>query len=164
MLFRSWDTIYHEHKAEWSLSSLRVAGAIHGLMLAGYERLPLHGGLIRAWFSKRDVAAPRPPSPPDLRRLTTAYHERLPVGATVAYGAAARATVYLNQVPEPVEYVVDGAPRRQGRFVPGTGAPIVSPATFDLRAPSRTLITAWTQAEDIRANHPDYRGEWVTAW
>jgi SAM-dependent methyltransferase len=161
-----WDTIYHEHKAEWSLPSLVAAGAIHGLRAIAHERLPLHGGLLRVTFAKDTPRRPTPPPAPDFRGLRYKYASRAPVGATAAYGAAARATVYLNQVPEPVEFVVDGSPRRHGRFVPGTGTPIVSPDLFDRLAsqPARTLITAWNHADDIKAAHPDYRGEWVTAW
>jgi SAM-dependent methyltransferase len=157
-----WDTVYSEHKVEWSQASLMAAGDIHGLELIHLERLPLHGGMLRAVFRK---AAPRAPSAshkPSLKRLRDRYAERRPIGATVAYGAAARATVYLNQVHEPLEYIVDGSPRRYGRYVPGTGTPIVPPSAFG--SPPVTLITAWTQADDIKARHPNYRGKWVTAW
>lgn len=161
-----WDTAYHEHKAEWSLPALSAAGAIHGLRLVSSERIPLHGGSIRAVFVKDHPRRPTPPPAPDFRGLVAKYRSRRPLGATAAYGAAGRATVYLNQVTEPVEFVVDGSPRRAGRFVPGTGTPVVTPDLFDRLAhpPSRTLITAWNHAEDIKAQHPDYHGEWVTAW
>jgi SAM-dependent methyltransferase len=159
-----WDTVYHEHKVEWSLPSLSAVGAMCGLRLIHHERLPLHGGLLRAVFVKDTPRRPTPPPAPDFRPLVTKYRSRRAVGATAAYGAAARATVYLNQVPEPVEFVVDGSPRRQGRFVPGTGTPIVSPAQFDGFPDDRVLITAWNHADDIKAAHPEFRGEWVTAW
>ena len=161
-----WDTVYHEHRAEWSLPSLVAAGAIHGLRAIAHERLPLHGGLLRVTFVKDAPRRATPPPAPDFRPLRHKYAARAPLGATAAYGAAARATVYLNQVPEPVEFVVDASPRRAGRFVPGTGTPIISPELFDMaEVPNeRTLITAWNHAEDIKAAHPDYRGEWVTAW
>lgn len=158
-----WDTIYHEHKVEWSLLSLAMAGASHGLELEAFGTGRLHGGIIRAGFRKgtrQETLAP----PLDCEALRNAYANRKPTGATAAYGAAARATVYLNQVPEPVRYVVDGSPRRQWRWVPGIGIPVWPPGMFDLNHPDRTLITAWNHAEDIKAAHPDYAGEWVTAW
>jgi SAM-dependent methyltransferase len=157
-----WDTIYHEHKVEWSQGSLMAAGDIHGLELVHLERLPLHGGLLRAVFRKAEPRAPQKPHKPSIKRLRDMYAERKPTGATAAYGAAARATVYLNQVTEPLKYIVDGSPRRYGRYVPGTGTPIVPPSAFG--SPPRTLITAWDKAADIIAKHPGYRGEWVTAW
>ena len=161
-----WDTVYHEHRAEWSAESLTAAGAIHGLTLTEWHRLPLHGGLLRAVFVK---GAPRPagrPTAPDTASLVEKYRKRRPLGATLAYGAAARATVYLNQVPERVDYIVDGSPRRYGRFVPGTGTPIISPDRFDrvVGPADRVLITAWSHADDIKRRHPDMPGSWVTAW
>lgn len=163
-----WDTIYHEHKVEWSLGSLATAFAMYGLRLVGHERLPLHGGLIRATFAHGD--SPVSPTTPDFgllrseyaaRRQTPAYLVMQQGGA--AYGAAARASVYLNQTGLDLDYIVDGSPRRFGRFVPGIGTPIVPPDVFDLTQPGRTLITAWSHADDIRARHPGYDG-WVTAW
>ena len=93
-------------------------------------------------------------------RICVRHRPDLPRGAA-AYGAAARATVYLNQVETGVEYVVDGSPRRAGRFVPGVGIPIVPPEQFG--NPPACLITAWNHADDIKARHPEY-DRWVTAW
>ena len=161
-----WDTVYHEHKVEWSIDSLTVAFARHGLRLAGYERLPLHGGLIRASFRKGKPLDIVPPARPDFAPLQTAYNARrapaLPEGA-VAYGAAGRATVYLNQLDVPVRYVVDGSRARAGRYVPGVGLRIATPAEFEADNPPAALITAWNHAPDIRARHPQYE-RWVTAW
>lgn len=157
-----WDTIYHEHRVEWSSTSLMAAGDIHGLELVHLERLPLHGGLVRAVFRRAKPRAPQKPHKPSLTTLRRRYAQRAPTGASVAYGAAARATVYLNQVPERLDYIVDASPRRYGRYVPGTGTPIVPPSAFG--SPARVLITAWDKAADIRRQHPNFRGEWVTAW
>lgn len=161
-----WDTVYHEHAVEWCLHSLAAAGAMHGLYLIDAERLPLHGGLIRATF--RQSAASRAWSPFhasfDFYPLRDAYATRrapeLPKGS-VAYGAAARATVYLNQTKADVEYVIDGSPRRQWRYVPGVGIPIYPPEIFG--DPPACLITAWNHAEDIKARHPEF-DRWMTAW
>ena len=161
-----WDTVYHEHKAEWSLPALAAAGSIHGLRIIHHERLPLHGGLLRAVFAKDHPRRPTPPPAPDFGPLARKYAERRPVGATAAYGAAARATVYLNQVREPVEFIADGSPRRHGRWVPGVGIPVVSPPEFDRMTTreDRVLVTAWPHAADIKRQHPDFPGSWVTAW
>ncbi len=167
-----WDTIYHEHKVEWSADSLRRAFAIHGLEMRTLAHLPLHGGLLRASFVRGRHHFPLSgPTVPDFAALRAAYNGRRDTDAyramtssCWAYGAAARASVYLNQTGLPVEYVVDGSPRRQYQHIPGTGAMIVPPETFDAlswRPP--TLITAWNHADDIKARHPGYEG-WVTAW
>jgi hypothetical protein len=161
-----WDTVYHEHLAEWSEDALRNAGAIHGLKMTGLSRTHLHGGSLRARFV-RGKGQYRPPKKPGFDLLQNIYDNRrrpdLPEGS-VAYGAAARGTVYLNQVRPHVEYVVDSSPRRYGRFVPGTGTPIHHPDTFDADPPPAALITAWNHARDIKARHPLYKGKWVSAW
>jgi len=158
-----WDTVYHEHAVEWSEASLRAVGMIHGLRLDHVQRLPLHGGLLRATF--RPSLPPRKPL--NVTRqvfggLQRAYDEAeappLPDGS-VAYGAAARATVYLDHVRPNVSAVIDGSPRRAGRYMPGTGLPILPPERFGDQPAA--LITAIGHEADIRARHADYDGRWV---
>jgi len=156
-----WDTIYHEHAVEWDEDSLAVAGLIHGLRLDDIERLDLHGGLLRATF--RPTIASRPDTGPrrDFAGLQRAYDEAeapdLPDGS-VAYGAAARATVYLNRTRPNIVAVIDGSPRRHGRWVPGLGIPVLPPEDFG--HPPAALITAIGHEDDIKQRHPGY-GRWV---
>lgn len=158
---RQWDTIYHEHACEWSERSLRAVGQLHGLRLMGVERLALHGGLLRATFKCDVPRKPKPPEREDFDELQRAYDEAqapaLPDGS-VAYGAAARATVYIDHTRPNVRAVIDGSPRRAGRFMPGTGLPILPPEDFG--APPAALITAVGHERDIKARHPRY-GRWV---
>ena len=168
-----WDTVYHEHKVEWSVESLVRAGAVRGYEAIIVKRLPLHGGLLRVGF-RRGSVTPAQPVRPDFAYLAAVYAARFDSLAylavqgaprALAYGAAGRATVYLNQLPDlAVRAVVDGSPRRIGRFIPGRALEIVEPAAFDSMPPDVTIITAWNHAADIRARHPDYTGRWVTAW
>jgi SAM-dependent methyltransferase len=165
----TWDTIYHEHCVEWSSTSLQAVIEPLGFRLLEMRHLPLHGGLLRATF--RRVARPgvRPPIPRyNFRPLQVAYQKRrpprLPWG-TVAYGAAARASVYLNQLPAlEVPYIIDGSPLRYGRYMAGRGIKVVPPSTLDEYEPPAILITAWNHADDIVDRHPDYPGQWITAW
>ena len=154
-----WDTIYHEHAVEWCECSLRAVGAIHGLMLTSITSLPLHGGLLRARFIKGTQR-----QAPTLHVFTglqnaydTATAPALPDGS-VAYGAAARATVYLDHTRPNVRAVIDGSPRRAGRFVPGLGLPVLPPEDFG--DPPAALITAIGHERDIKAAHPGYE-RWV---
>lgn len=162
-----WDTIYHEHKVEWSASALLTNVYRRGFTLGSISRQPLHGGLLRACFIRSDDHWEHTPVIHDFEPLRRAYAERPSpplVAHSAAYGAAARATVYLNQMwPLPIDYVVDASPLRAGRFVPGVGIPVLEPSVFEMDQPETTLITAWNHAADIRARHPRYAG-WVTAW
>ena len=167
-----WDTVYHEHKVEWSVDALLHLMARHGFEPIGVTVLPLHGGLLRAGFrqGRADIPAPGPPDCSILqsgylrRRESEAY--RLLLGANaVAYGAAGRASVFFNQIPElEFRYVVDGSPQRSGRYVPGAGYPVVPPEQFEADQPPLTLISAWNHAADIHAAHPAYTGRWLSAF
>lgn len=163
-----WDTVYHEHKVEWSCFSLWANLARVGLNVIDTWSIPLHGGSIRVLARKEPPAQSADVTTlPDIEPLRTAYAERHqpPLMAhSAAYGAAARATVYLNQMwPLPIDYVVDASPLRAGRFVPGIGIPVLGPEVFEADRPETALITAWNHAGDIRAKHPTYDG-WVSAW
>lgn len=170
-----WDTIYHEHKAEYSIRSLCRVVMPHGFSLIAVERLPLHGGLLRVGFTRGGcgtrVDAPRPSfgllrETYRLRRQTEVYSklrsaasQRRPI---LAYGASGRATVWFNQLPE-LEFaaVVDDSSARAGKYVPGVGWPIVP---WDERPPTETcVITAWNYADDIRRKR-EYSGQWLQTW
>jgi len=156
-----WDTIYHEHAVEWDEDSLAVAGAVHGLRLDYVERLKLHGGLLRAVFRPTTPSRPEVGARRDFSGLQRAYDEAeapdLPDGS-VAYGAAARATVALYRTRPNIVAVIDGSPRRQGRYVPKLGIPILPPEDFGDQPAA--IITAIGHERDIKARHPGY-GRWV---
>jgi SAM-dependent methyltransferase len=173
-----WDTIYHEHKVEWSIFALSAVIEPLGFAIERIDPLTLHGGLIRMCFRRvarglqredhrgriaDHVAYQRKQFAP----LRDAYRSRKApplLAHSAAYGAAARATVYLNQMGAlPIDYIVDASPLRAGKFVPGLGIPVLSPEVFEQDRPETTLITAWNHAADIMARHPGYDG-WVTAW
>jgi SAM-dependent methyltransferase len=162
-----WDTIYHEHKVEWAMWSLSANLSARGLNVMEWSRPALHGGLLRARAVKDGVVWAHPALLHDYSSLRDSFlNRRTPplIAHSAAYGAAARATVYLNQMPDlPIDYVVDGSPLRAGKFVPGLGIPVLSPDVWEADRPETTLITAWNHQGDIRAKHPGYDG-WVTAW
>lgn len=49
-----FDSIYHEHLCYYSATSFRNLFTQHGLTLVDIERLPLHGGSLRAYFQRAD--------------------------------------------------------------------------------------------------------------
>ena len=49
-----FDSIYHEHLCYYSVTSFRNLFARHGLTLVDVERLPVHGGSLRAYFQRAD--------------------------------------------------------------------------------------------------------------
>ncbi|HKG90851.1 MAG TPA: methyltransferase domain-containing protein [Gemmatimonadaceae bacterium] len=181
-----WDTIYHEHKAEWDEGSLARCLAPLGFEHVESHRRPLHGGLLRVCFRSAGggAAGPAPRAPnagaveDGLRRLREAYRDRYdtPAARTLAaaqeageriaaYGAAGRANVYLNQMRElRFAYIVDESPLRAGKYIPRVGTPIVGPAALAARPASQCLVTAWNYRDDIVRKNPQHRGGWLTAF
>ena len=177
-----WDTIYHEHKVEWSEQSLQRCLAPLGFSHVQTLKTPMHGGALRICFRKESHRGSSPVQPnvlrPLLKRLQEAYHHRYETKAArllikskqqgyciAAYGAAGRANVYLNQLQElRFDYIVDEAPLRVNKFIPRVATPIV-PQTRLLEQPANDcLITAWNYREDIIRKNPAYSGTWLTAF
>jgi SAM-dependent methyltransferase len=172
-----WDTIYHEHKAEWSEESLASCLSPLGFEPSFLARLPLHGGLLRAGFRKVPMGKPRhvPRVPRLYEKLRRAYDERrktptyrrmehaLAEGQPLsAYGAAGRANVWLNQLPEVrFSYIVDDSPLRSGKWIPCIGTPVVSAQHFVDHPTALCVITAWNFARDIQARYPGFQGRWL---
>lgn len=92
------------------------------------------------------------------RKLTELLAELKGRGKRIAgYGAPAKATTFLHVFGlgrEIIEYVVDDdRVFKQGRFLPGTHLPIVSPDRLYVDQPDYCLILAWNFAEPIIAKH-----------
>ena len=64
-----WDTLYHEHLTFYSLGTLRTLLERHGFHLVHAERIPMHGGSLRA------AAALEPAEPTEGLRAVEAYEE-----------------------------------------------------------------------------------------
>jgi len=178
-----YDQVYHEHRFFYSLSSLRYACALHGLTVTEAKLIELQGGGLRVMLS----ADPHATAGPSVERITaaeswlplaypgfqgkvdrTAEHLRtlvdaeLTAGRTIAgYGAAAKATTILNFCglgPKELRYVVDTTPHKQGRYLPGTGLPIVSPETAE---PVDTLLLLAANYLGTVLRHNPHRGRWI---
>jgi 2-polyprenyl-3-methyl-5-hydroxy-6-metoxy-1,4-benzoquinol methylase len=174
-----FDTIYHEHYAYWSLlAAERVLGA-HGLAVFDVERLPTHGGSLRLWACASGQARSPSPGLMQVRaeeeRLgvagTTFYegfsgrvravlsgfrswlagaHEQ---GRLVAaYGAAAKGNTFLNAAgvgPDAIPCVADASPAKQGRLLPGSRIPVVSPSALVALRPDDIVILPWNIADEV---------------
>ena len=180
-----FDTIYHEHIFYYSLHSLEAFFERNGLRVVHVDRIPMHGGSLRfraapvgsAVADKtvltmrekekalgmeshdyyRDLAARVDTLIMSLRSF---LDDRIQAGRRIAgYAAAAKATVMLNALgvgPETIEFVVDGTPYKQGRYVPGVRIPIVAPEMLLERKPDDVMIFAWNFAPSIIAKESAY--------
>ncbi|RJF76900.1 class I SAM-dependent methyltransferase [Azospirillum cavernae] len=92
-----------------------------------------------------------------VRRCITDLRGFLDVAAAngqrvAAYGAAAKGATLLGAcgvTARDIVFVADINPHKQGRSLPGTGIPIVSPDRIFAEKPDRILILPWNLREEI---------------
>jgi SAM-dependent methyltransferase len=173
-----YDTIYHEHYSYLSLTALRPLFARHGLEMVDVERIPTHGGSVRLHVRRQGVVAPTPAVAAleaeecaqglaslagyrGLAAKVAAHRTALRAflsglkaeGLSIAgYAAPAKASTLLNYCGigrETLDYVVDRAPTKQGRRIPGVDVPILAPDHMIETPPDVVLILAWNIAEEI---------------
>lgn len=70
----------------------------------------------------------------------------------VAWGAGAKAVSFFNitAAGDAIEAVVDVNPAKQGKFLPGTGHPIIAPEALKAMAPDVVVLLNPVYAEEIR--------------
>ncbi|MFP3676354.1 class I SAM-dependent methyltransferase [Pseudomonas sp. SIMBA_041] len=70
----------------------------------------------------------------------------------VGYGAAAKGNTLLNYAgvkPDLLAWVADANPHKQGKYLPGSRIPIVSPAQIDLEKPDYVLVLPWNLLTEV---------------
>ncbi|MDR6609653.1 class I SAM-dependent methyltransferase [Pseudomonas synxantha] len=70
----------------------------------------------------------------------------------VGYGAAAKGNTLLNYAgvkPDLLAWVADANPHKQGKYLPGSRIPIVSPVQIDLEKPDYVLVLPWNLLDEI---------------
>lgn len=176
-----FDTIYHEHFSYLSLLAVAQVLRANGLRAFDVELLPTHGGSLRLFCAHeasghqetdalktlraREAAA-------GLHRLETyeGYAARVDAvresflaflkqakadGKSVAaYGAAAKGNTFLNYAGVTETDIVaafDANPHKQGRYLPGSHVPILSPDKVAEVKPDYVLILPWNLKDEIMA-------------
>jgi hypothetical protein len=166
----TFDLCYHEHLSYWSLAPLRMLVALHDLKIFRVEEVASHGGSYRIYISRRSTDFMRfglftPDHTPTMEQLLafakraeatrTQLQEALkrPTGTVVAgYGAPAKATVlanYAGLTAADIAYIVDDSDLKQGRYLPGTGIPIVAPAMLAATPPDVVVVFPWNMSVNI---------------
>lgn len=80
--------------------------------------------------------------------------EQRAAGAMVAgYGAAAKANTLLNYCgvrgEDLIRFVADLSPHKQGRYLPGSHIPVVSPELIEVERPDIIVIFPWNLRDEI---------------
>jgi hypothetical protein len=72
-----------------------------------------------------------------------------------AYGAAAKGNTLMNFAgvkPDLLPFVVDAAPSKQGKFMPGSHLPILAPDALREQQLDFVVILPWNIADEVRTN------------
>ena len=179
-----FDTIYHEHQFYFSVSAVAAAAARHGLVVQRVDRVPVHGGSLRLFLGRGAGHGPTAEKllqeEAALGMTTPAYYagfrravEQIRTdlvetvrrlcreGATIGgYGAAAKATIFLNYcglTAADVAFVADRSPHKQGRRMPGCGIPIVGPEAIAARRPDYVVLFVWNLKDEVMRQEAAYR-------
>lgn len=174
-----FDTIYHEHYSYLTLRVVQRIAAAVGLAVVDVEELPTHGGSLRVWLAHEGaateslavsavLAAEKAAGLETLdaygsiqRRAEEAKHALLEFllqakregRRVLAYGAAAKGNTFLNYAgirADLLAAVADRATSKQGKFLPGSHIPVISPERMEAEAPDALLVLPWNLIEELR--------------
>ncbi|NWA00899.1 class I SAM-dependent methyltransferase [Pseudomonas gingeri] len=80
----------------------------------------------------------------------------------VGYGAAAKGNTLLNYAgvrPDLLAWVADANPHKQGKFLPGSRIPVVSPERIEAEKPDYVLVLPWNLLQEVSQQQAVVR-EW----
>lgn len=149
-----FDTIYHEHLSYLTYEPLHHLFANTPFELWQITSDNIHGGSMQIWVRRRPKLLEKFIKEVDeIRHNLREYLIPKEGRRIVGFGAAAKGTVLLNYYDldnTVVDYIVDGTPYKQGKFVPGVNIPIY-PESKLLKEPPGTivLILAWNFKNEI---------------
>jgi len=184
-----FDTIYHEHFSYLSLLAVEQVLAASGLRAFDLERRATHGGSLRLFCchtgsSRAETEALQAlrgeemakglgrietyldftPRVEEVRDSFRAFLQRAKADGKriAAYGAAAKGNTFLNYCAATTDDIVaafDANPAKQGRYLPGTHAPILAPEQLRELKPDYLVLLPWNLRDEIMGLH-GYIAEW----
>ena len=178
-----FDTIYHEHYSYLSLQVVQRIAAAAGLEVVDVEQLSTHGGSLRVWLAHRGVTEPTSQVAAVLANETAAGLESMQAYAAfqsaeaaqhgllefllqakqkgqhvLGYGAAAKGNTLLNYAgikTDLLAAVADRALSKQGKLLPGSHIPIISPEQLAVDPFDALLVLPWNLINEISKEFPN---------
>ena len=174
-----FDTIYHEHFSYFSLTSLIPVFNNFGLTIYDVDELTTHGGSIRIYcqHSEEHIQQSQMLKKLVLSEFTAGINTlafysgfqnkvnlvkntflsflltaRSQNKTVVAYGAAAKGNTLINYCgikSDLIPYVVDKAPSKIGKFLPGSHIPVMPEDIIKELQPDYILILPWNIKEEV---------------
>ncbi len=184
-----FDTVYHEHFSYLSLTTTMSVFKAHGLQIYDVEELVTHGGSLRIYASHSEnnrsvmlnvAAVLQKEISANLDKLEgyKGFQEKankikydflnflLDAKAqskkVIGYGAAAKGNTLLNYCGiknDLIDFVVDKAPLKVGKYLPGSHIPIVTEENIKEMKPDFVVIFPWNIKEEI-IHQLHYIREW----
>jgi len=189
-----FDTIYHEHYSYLSLLVVERVLRSTGLRAFDVEVLPTHGGSLRVHAclaagpystrpglravraAERKAGLDKASTYDSFAGRVAAVREQFRAfiadrhasGRRVAaYGAAAKGNTFLNScgiTRQDIVWVADRNPVKQGKLLPGSHIPIVSPETIERSPPDDLVILPWNIAAEVTAQLAPLRRAGTQFW
>ena len=179
-----FDTIYHEHYSYFSLRVVQRIAHVAGLEIIDVEELSTHGGSLRVWLTHEASVQPSAAIPEILAAEASAGLETFSAYANfqqraeaakhallefllqarrdgirlLGYGAAAKGNTLLNYAgirADLLPAVADRAPSKQGKFLPASHIPVISPEQLEAETPDALLVLPWNLIDELRQQFPD---------
>lgn len=184
-----FDQVYHEHIYYHSVKPLHTLMSQHGLRIVNVTFQKIHGGSLRLIIVKNESAHKTDSTVQEFLNKESLYDTKryiewglqisshieqsklfieglLAEGKTIfGFGAAAKGCVYLNAMKmthEHIPYIIDDTDLKQGKFVPGTGIPVVNREILNQQSPDYILILAHNFSEYIIESFQNtYKGKFI---
>lgn len=183
--FHQFDTIYHEHFSYLSLYTVQKIFEAAALRIWNVEELCSHGGSLRIYACHNNsLRKPLPIVDKILEQELVFGLQKLDTYLTfqsqaekikndfvefllaqkksgkniAAYGAAAKGNTLLNYAgikPDLLPFVCDAAKAKQGKFMPGSHIPILSPSALKGDHLDYVLILPWNIAPEVKEQNKD---------
>jgi SAM-dependent methyltransferase len=179
-----FDTIYHEHYSYLSLRVVQRIAKVAGLEVVDVEEIPTHGGSLRVWLAPQGATAVTDTVARVLaeeaaaglesleayqgfqQRAEAAKHALLEYllqakregKRVLGYGAAAKGNTLLNYAgirADLLPAVADRAASKQGKLLPGSHIPVISPEQLQTESPDALLVLPWNLIEELREQIPE---------
>jgi hypothetical protein len=173
-----FDTIYHEHYSYLSLRVVQRIAKVAGLDVVDVEEISTHGGSLRVWLAplgaavateavERVLTAEASAGLESLeayqgfqQRAEAAKHALLEFllrakregKRVMGYGAAAKGNTLLNYAgirADLLPAVADRAESKQGKLLPGSHIPVISPEQLNLQDPDVVFVLPWNLIEEL---------------
>ena len=150
-----FDTIYHEHLSYFTYEPLHHLFSNTNFELENFTSDNVHGGSMQIWVRRRpNLLADFLEGVEDIKyNLVQRLEEEKKQGRKiVGFGAAAKGTVLLNYCGlgrDIIDYIADGTPYKQNKFIPGVKIPIYPEEHLLEDPPNTVLILAWNFKDEI---------------